>query len=462
MSNSMIEETKNFILPDEGGDSAGRRLLEALFDSRTFAETGRFVGRTSSPGDRSGVITGYGSVGGRLVFAFAEDRSRMKAASDEAAGRKICDLFETALENGAPVVGIFDSDGVALRDGISSLTSIGRLASASAAAAGRITKIALIGGVCGGIEAAVASSFDFVITLKTDKGGSDLFAVPPFSSETSIDPSADGISCIGAKSEEEAAIAARKIISLIPGRRSEALTVSDSGDQDRSPDLSGLTGYALCEAVSDPCGCLPLFADYSKGLAIALAQVGGVGCFIAAGDREVSGGALTRSAADALCRCVRFADAFGIPLVMLTDCPGTDPTDGSPAYLRALSDLAAAVSSASCPRITAYVGRAYGAGYLLLGSKATGADAVFALTDAAVGALSPETSVAFLWNEKIDGEETTREKLEAEWRKTEASPAEAAALGEIDDIVAPDELRPRIVSAVYMLLGKRRGRGRRL
>ena len=459
MSNSKIEENK--IPPEESGNSPGRRLLEALFDSRTFAETGRFVGRTSSPGDRSGVITGYGSVNGRLVFAFAEDRSRMKAAADEAAGKKICELFETALENGAPVVGIFDSDGVALRDGLSSLMSIGRLSSASAAAAGRIPRIALIGGVCGGTEAAVAASFDFVITVKNE-GGSDLFAVPPFSSGTSIDPSADGISCIGADSEEEAALAARSIISLIPGRRSEGLSVSDSGDPDRSPDISGLTGYALCEAVSDPGGCLPLYADYSKGLSIALAQVGGVGCIIAAGDREVSGGALTRSAADALCRCVRFADAFGIPFVMLTDCPGTDPTDGSPAYLRALADLSAAVSSASCPRITAYVGRAYGAGYLLLGSKATGADAVFAMPGAEVGAMSPEASVAFLWNEKIDGEETTREKLESEWRDKMASPTEAAALGEIDDIVGPDELRPRIVSAVYMLLGKRRGRGRRL
>ncbi|MBO4322877.1 MAG: hypothetical protein J5919_07750 [Clostridia bacterium] len=449
------------------GEYTARARITALFDRGSFAETGRFINRSSDPDEASGVITGYGSVGGRLVFAFAEDRSRMKGACDSAGGKKIRLLIETAVRNGSPVVGIFDSDGISVTEGISALSALGEVASASAAAAGEVPRIALIPGVCGATSAAIAASFDFVLSLRRKDGsGTDLFAAPPFQSGELINPAVSGISCFEASSEPELYETAQKLISLIPQNSSEGCSISDHdpSEENRSPDLGGLTGRALCEAVSDAGASLPLFAASSEGLAIAAAPLGGVGCMIAAGDRTVSDGALTRGAAEALAKTAAFADAFGMPLVLLTDCPGIDVSDGSPEYLNSLAELSKVMASSTNPRVTAFVGRAYGAGFVLLGSRSSGSDAVFALPDSAISAMSPESSVAFLWNEKVRANDlsSSREMLEREWREKYSSPVEAAIAGEVDDILPADALRPRIISAVYMLIGKSRtGRGRR-
>jgi len=443
------------------GEYTAKARITALFDRGSFAETGKYVGRSSEPDEASGIITGYGSVGGRLVFAFAEDRARMKGAFDSVSGQKLEELFAQAVRNSSPVVGIFDSDGICVREGVDAMSSLGLFAACSARAAGIIPRIALIPGVCGGTEAAIAASFDFVVSLgKSDGTGTDIFGAPPFLTGERISAASLGISCIEAESEAELADTAKRIISMIPsnGREGASVIDHDPAEESRSPDLSGLTGSAMLEAVADTGSCLELFEEYSEGLSIALATVGGVGCFIAAGNKQSKDGLLTERAADALARTAEFADSFGMPLIMLTDCPGIDSENGSASYLRALSRLSQTISSASNPRITAFTGRAYGAGFVLLGSKSTGADIVFATPDACISALSPEASVAFVWNDKVKAGDlsSSREMLEREWKERLSSPAEAAFSGEVDDIIPAAELRPRIVSAVYMLLGKSR------
>ena len=455
------------------GEYTARARLTALFDRGTFSETGRFMQRSSDPDGATGVITGYGSVDGRLCFAFAFDRSRMKGAFDASTGRKIALLIRAAVDNLSPLVGIFDSDGFSVFEGAQALSSMGGVMSALSEAGGVIPRIALVPGVCGGIEAALAASFDFMLTLSRPDGtGTDLFAVSPFLTGKSIDPAAEGLSCFRAASEAELASAACRLISLIPSssRDIPAAAPHDEAEESRAPDITGLYGFPLIGEIADAGASFPLYRGFSDGLALALARVGGVSCLIVAGDRSTGGGALTGSGCDSLVKALGFADRFGIPAVYLTDSTGIPGSgvytgDGDPAatgtgaaYLASLSTLSAASAAFSAPVVTLYTGRAYGAGYILLGSKALGADIVYALPDACISALSPESSVAFVWNEKIKvGDlDSSREMLEREW-KEEHSPAEAALSGDIDDIVSPAGARPKIVSALYMLLGRDRG-----
>ncbi|MCQ2428144.1 MAG: hypothetical protein MJ137_07070 [Clostridia bacterium] len=449
------------------GEYSARARITALFDRGSFSETDRFIARSSEPDEASGVITGYGSVGGRLVFAFAEDRSRMKGAFDSVSGKKITDLFAAAIRNRAPIVGIFDSDGMCIGEGVAAMSALGAVAAASASADGIIPRIALVPGVLGGTEAAIAGGFDFIVSLKKSDGtGSDIFGIPPFLTGVRNTPADCGFSCCEAESEAELADIAKRIISVIPSHRGEGASIADHdpAEENRSPDVSCLTGGELCEAFADTDSCIRLYEKYTEGLALAIAPVGGVGCFIAAGNRLESDGCLTEADADALERCVSFADRFGMPLIFLTDCPGLASDNGSASYLKTVSRLQSTIARASNPRVAAFMGRAYGAGFMLLGSKSSGTDIVYATPDACISALSPEASVAFVWNDRVKAGDlsSSREMLEREWKERLSSPAEAALLGEVDDIVPAAELRPRVLSAIYMLLGKmRRDVGRR-
>ena len=177
-----------------------------------------------------------------------------------------------------------------------------------------------------------------------------------------------------------------------------------------------------------------------------------------ASERTQKDGALTPAACRVITKIQKFADSFGIPMLSFVDCPGFDNSvDNNAFYLESASAMCDAFAFSSNPKITSVIGRAYGVGFVYMASKSIGADIAFALTDACISALSPEASVAFVWNERIRQNDLTasREMLEIEWREKLASPNDAALCGEIDDILTPSELRPRVIAALHMLLGKK-------
>ena len=183
-----------------------------------------------------------------------------------------------------------------------------------------------------------------------------------------------------------------------------------------------------------------------------------------ASERSHKDGALTPAACRAITKIQKFADSFGLPMLTFVDCPGFDNSVTDNAfYLESAAAMSDAFAFSSNPKITTVIGRAYGPGFVYMASKSIGADVCFALTDSVISALSPEASVAFVWNDKIkEGDLTaSREMLELNWREKYASPNDAALCGEVDDILTPSELRPRIVSALYMLLGKLRSQPQR-
>ena len=195
--------------------------------------------------------------------------------------------------------------------------------------------------------------------------------------------------------------------------------------------------------------------DFEPSVSTAFATVGGVKCAIVANSYSVNEGKLSVSVARKITKFVNFCDAYSIPVVTLVDSAGlaVEKNNESAFFAPELAKLAFAYSTAKTPKITVIMGHAIGASFVLLGSKALGADLVYALANSEIGALAAESGVAFAWDKYIT-EDKTREELVAEWKTSVSSPAYAAASGEIDDIISTNELRARLCSALLMLSGK--------
>lgn len=452
--------------PAEALTARGR--IEALFDEGTFMESGAYVRRVKSEldGEESdsfeGVICGWGSVSGRLVYAFSQDYSRTKGALSEAQAKKIKEIYRLAIQNGAPVVGIFDSAGALLPEGVRALAGYGSIMSCVSEASGVIPQIAVVPGVCAGSAAVVAGMFDFVIV--SEKNANISFNAP-FVMNSPEAGKADfvaksGLAAVTAINDGDCILKTQKLLSYLPMNNVEGTVMEISGDDvNRHVDISEYESTKdvsdLIKSFADNATFLELYSGYAKELACGLASVGGVVVGIVGNRKSVNAGILTAAAARKAARLISFCDSFNIPVVTIIDSEGPDVSieaEASP-YAAELAKLAYAYAVAKTPMITVIAGEAYGAVFSLMGSKALGADIVLALDSAKVGVMSAKKAVAFLWNDKITAD-VTREQLESEWDETVGSPVAAASAGEIDDIIDSAELRQRIGGAIMMLSAK--------
>ena len=441
----------------EKGTTVGCAKIAALFDAGTFVETGAFMKRGN---DLTGVVCGYGAVNGKLVYAFAQDSDRKKGAIDALQAEKIAMLYSMAQKNGAPVVGMFDSIGATVADGASVLSAYGKLLRVVSDASGIIPQIAIINGVCAGMAATVAAMFDVVVTIK---GQSELYVNAPFLAGKEIGTadytSLNGLSSIAAENEGDAIAKAIKLVSMLPSNCEEGVTIEEiTDDINRTVAVEGLSGKNLAEALCDAGSFLALGEAYATEMVTGLATFGGVTCGVVANDAAVNGGVITCDGAKKAAKLVSFCDSFSIPVITLVDSLGVATgaeAEGAPLAAQ-LGKLAMAYATADTAKIGVVCGKAYGAAFTLMGSKALGADMVYALPTSEISVMAPESAVAFLWNDKITAD-TSRSDLVAKWTQECASPEAAAADGSIDDVVASLELRQRICAAVYMLMMKNAG-----
>ncbi len=446
--------------------SADERIA-MLFDEGTFVETGAYVTRRNSEFEDNaaeeleGVVTGWGSVNGELVYAYSQDLSRTKGAVSETQAQKIAELYRLAVENGAPIVGIFDSAGAYLPEGIRALAAYGKIMKAASLASGVIPQIAVIPGIAQGAAAVVAGMYDFVII--TEETGS-LSVNPPFVVGEEAGKSAfaaeTGLAAIKAKDAAEAIGYAKLLLSLIPANNAEGTVDSFSADEinrlvstepyDKSRDMKDLVA-----AAADEGKVLTLWDDYAPEALCGLISLGGVVCGVAGNNYANNDGILTAAAARKLTKLISFCDCYNIPVITFVDSKGADVSleaEKSP-YAAELAKLAHTYAMARTPLVTLNVGEAYGSVFTLMGSKALGADVVLSLENAKIGVMPASSAVAFLWNDKITGE-VTREALEEEWNNVVGTPIAAARAGEVDDIIESAELRQRLCAAVMMLQAK--------
>jgi acetyl-CoA/propionyl-CoA carboxylase len=326
-------------------------------------------------------------------------------------------------------------------------------------ASGVIPQIAIIDGVCGGSSAVVASMFDLTITIKDT---SKLFVNSPFvigKEAGSADFAAqNGLSAYNAKDEAEAFAYARKLVALLPANNASGAFAENGDDMNRAVavDAESYKADELVATLADNGAFTRVYADYAKNVVLGFASFGGITAGVVASNPE-NKGIIDIKSARAIAKLVSFCDSFALPVLTLVDSVGLDVSleaEGA-AYASELAKLAYAYTSSSNAKLTVVVGKAYGAAFTLLGSKSVGADMALALPTACISVLSPEASVAFVWNSKVG--EQSREELEKEWKEKCASAAEACDCGEIDDIVEPAELRARVCAALSMLASKAEG-----
>ena len=401
-------------------ETKGRTTVTALFDAGTFVEMGAFVRRRGEDQPYDAVITGYGSVNGKLAFAFVQDSDRKAGALDEIGADKIQKLYAQALRVGAPVIGVFDSAGAVVYDGASALSAYGRVMALCSEASGVIPQIALVSGSCTGMAASIAAMFD--LTVAEGEQVNDITAVKA----------------------EDAVAAVRALVELLPRNNKDVNAIDPTDDPGRPVALE----HGV-DTIADNAALTRIYEGIGEDVTAALTRMGGttVGLISLKGKLSVAG---ARKAA----RLVSFCDSFSIPVVTLVDSEG--PDNDEPGFPLAYGKLAKAYATATTAKVTAVVGKAYGASFTLMGSRALGADLALALEGSVISVLAPETAVAFAMNDKITAE-VSRADVEAEWRETYASPLAAAESGDIDDVIPEAELRARIISALYMLAEKADG-----
>ena len=441
-----------------GANSDARVQIATLFDQDTFVEVSTYAKRgfsdflaTEKSNEFEGVICGYGAMDGKLVFAFVEDASRMGGAIDERHAKKIADLYSLAIKNGAPVVGVFNSNGTDIFEGTAGLAAYGRIISSVSRASGVIPQVAYACGKCIGTSATIASMFDVVV--KNEKA--DLYVTSPVL--TGVDNAQNAIvSYTG--NDEQCAGYIRSVISFLPSNSSEGIQSSELCTDNLNRKLGNLdfAGNALSaiSVIADNGMFFELSAEYAPSVSTVFTTIGGVKCGVVATSFANDEGRINASAARKIARFVGLCDAFSIPVVTYVDSLGLAiDKDNEELFSAELAKLAMAYSTSSCPKVTVISGHAIGAAFVLLGSKSLGADIVYAVDDSEIGALPAESGVAFAWDKHIT-EEKTRAELVEEWKTSVSSPATAAASGEIDDIISVSEIRARICSALLMLSAK--------
>lgn len=440
--------------------------LNALFDEGTFVELGAYLGS----GTYAGVVCGYGAIDGALTFAFAQAYDRDKGAFGTLESRKITDLYDQAKKCGAPVIGVFASAGAKIEEGSKALAAFGNFLKKISEVSGVVPQIAVIDGVCAGLSATAASMFDLVIAAEDAK----FYICPPSVQKNagvadagSIKvAAANGIVDIVCPDSASAIAKARELAASVPQNNRAGLTYIEAGDDMNraTPELASATdAKEILASIADNGVYTLLKETCAPEVAIAIASLGSMTAGVIVNNK---GAALTPKAARKIAQFITFCDNFSIPMVTIVNTTGIDATvdaenaPDAPEYAR----LAAAYAGATCAKVTAVIGKAYGAAFTLLGSRSVGADLVLATTGAEISIMEPDAAVQFMYGDEIKAYAdpvALRAEKKKIWLSEMASAEAAARAGDVDDVVAPEELRARIISACMMLWSKAEGDVRR-
>ena len=443
-----------------GGESGARERLMRLFDEGTFVEVGAFVRqRPTEYGACDGpeaVVTGYGAVDGALVFAFAQDGAVMKGALSEMHAQKIKTLLSMALRADAPVVSFLDCCGMKISEGMDALGGYGEILSLCGEIRGEIPHVCVVNGVCAGAMSFLPAFADYTVMLKS----AELFLAAP-----SVVAARGGETCGDAENAYESGIA-----SVICDDFDAALTAvreffnafddaAASDDPNRlTPEIADLLSEEhydvrrLIAAVADDGKYTEFSSGNAANLVTALIHLDGVTCGVVANQPAADDGALDAAACVKGAKFIEFCDNFEFPVITFTD------TAGFAAKAQNIADsalLLSAYTSASTVKLTLITGKAFGAGYLSMGTKHTGADVVLAYPTAQIAALPADTGAVFLGQQQIAAAGQPAEKrqeLIARYADTLASPLQAAQRGAVDDIIDFATTRQLLISSLNLFL----------
>lgn len=421
-------------------DTDARKRLVSLFDDGVFTEIDAFA--KSSNGDVE-VVAGFGTVNGAPVYAFSQDVSVNGGAVSVAQCAKIKKIYDLASKTGCPVVGIYDSNGMDLKEGFEGLSAYGEIVKASTSVSGVVPQISIVAGAAVGTTALIADMADVVVAVKD----ADFYVTAP--SEVTAEACAqEGTVDILADDFDSAVKAVRDIITLVPSNNLSTPPVYDFTDPAAAAD-TGACAADIIKAAADEGSVIELKEKYAENCITALATVAGstVG-FVGFDGKSVCPSCAYKAEA-----FVKFCDAFNIPVVTLLSANGLRK-ERENQMLIAAAKLTAAYATATCPKISVITGKAVGAAYIMLAGRGSNADLVYAWDTSVVSPLDTKAAVAFLYNDRLANGEN-RAELEKEYEENLASPFTAAACGAIDDVFVPAQTRAKIVAALDVLAGKR-------
>ncbi|MBM3925072.1 MAG: methylmalonyl-CoA carboxyltransferase [SAR202 cluster bacterium] len=471
------------------GKLTARERLHLLFDPDTFEELDAFVthratdfglDKKKTPGDA--VVTGHGKVNGRLVFAFAQDFTVLGGSVSETVGKKICKIMDLAMKTGAPIIGINDSGGARIQEGVVSLSAYGDIFLRNTLASGVVPQISVIVGPSAGGAVYSPAITDFVFMVQgigqmyitgpdvikavlgeevthQDLGGAAAHAVK------------SGVCHFVSDTEEACMHQIRRLLDFLPSNNMEdppPLDLADPPDR-TDPSISDLVPRETNKAydirdvmagVVDQSDLMEVHQSYAPNIVVAFARLAGRTVGLVGNQPAHLAGVLDIDASVKAARFVRFCDAFNIPIVTFVDVPGflpgVDQEHGG--IIRHGAKLLYAYAEATVPKVSVMLRKAYGGAYIVMGSKHLRGDINLAWPSAEIAVMGPEGAVNIIFREEIAGSEhpdKARAKLIEEYRENFANPFVAASHGFLDDVIDPAETRPRIIKALDMLKDKR-------
>lgn len=437
------------ILSQLNTDSKARQRLSFLFDNGEFTEIGAFA----KAGDNfSGVITAYGYVEGNPIYAFSQDIEVNSGALTKVQADKIVKIYDLAAKTGVPVVGIYDSFGADLSDGINAMTAYGELLMWASNLSGVVPQIAVVAGTCAGCAAMLAAAADFVVATSD----SDIFVTPNTSVKNLAENSAKcGLVSIVAESDREAVEAAKRILLKLPQNNLSPVPMYEF---EQTGAEFGRTASENACAICDADSIIEISEAYGTSAYTALASIGGATVGICATNKADA--KLTADDCSKLARFVRTCDAFAVPVITLVDTEGFETSDDAEisGAVKNMSKLAHAYAEATTIKLAVVTEKAYGPAYIALAGKGANADMVFALPNAVISPLNPLTAVEFLSHSALVGTtdvNVAREGLAADYIQNNASAVVAATKGSVEAIVEPKDVREALVNAIEIMAGKR-------
>lgn len=431
--------------------TSARQRLTYLYDDGAFTELDMFT----KQGDSScGVITAFGYVDGSPVYAFSQDITVKSGALGENHAKKIKKIYDLAAKTGVPVVGIYDSFGAVISEGVKALSAYGELLMWTSNLSGVVPQISVIAGTCASSSAMLATSADLVVMAKD----AELF-ITPNSKDTVNNYAENSAKCGTANlicdTDKEAVEMARTLVAMLPMNNLSAVPMFEY----TAPVFDMKTeADSMVKSIADADSVIELSPDFGVASYTALASVNGatVG-FLATNKTDAK---LTADDCSKLSRFVRTCDAFAIPVITLVDTEGFELSDEAEVKgsLRDMTKLAHAYAEATTAKISLIVGKAYGPAYIALAGKGANADLTYAYPIAVISPLDPQTVVEFLKHDELKGAadlDKKRKELADEYCANEASAFKAAEDNCIDDIINPADTRATIITALEILAGKR-------
>ena len=478
------------------GKSTARERIAELLDADSFLEIGRYTGSGAGEGARpSGVVTGFGQIGGRQVAVYSQDFSVSGGALGAIEGDKIVRLLDDALRLRIPVIGLIDSGGAKIQEGVGALRQYGRIFNRTCAASGLVPQISVILGPCAGGAVYSPALTDFVIATRE---ASHMFVTGPdvvravtgeqISAEelggARIHGRVSGVVHYVAEDESDALEQVRTLLAYLPSSADQEAPRYDYDDAARAADAaaaasvgslvpaSSRQAYDVAEvvaAVVDHGELVQVQEVFAPNVVIGFACFEGRPVGIVANQPLADAGTLDVNASEKLARFVRFCDAFGLPVVTFVDVPGYRPgaEQEHAGIIRRGAKVINAYATATVPLVTVILRKAYGGAYIVMGSKAIGADLNFCWPGAEIAVLGAQGAVGIIHRRDLArvreerGEEAAaaeHERLVAQYADSVINPDKAVAIGEIDAVIAPEATRSVIVDSLAALADKRDAR----